>query len=115
MTRALAWSLLRVACGAPPAGSDAGSDSGDAFAGVDVGADAGSDPRITWSLGPELPGPLASATAQIVDVDGVEHLHLLGGSVARRGSLGTVSSAVLRSAISSVDGSLGAWEPMGDS
>lgn len=116
MTRlGLALGALLVACGAPAASIDAAVDPGDAFLPVDgEGLDGGRDPFITWSTGPELPAPLAFSSAQIINVGGQEYVYVLGGSAADRSSLGAISSAVIRSAISASDGSLGAWEPMGD-
>jgi hypothetical protein len=102
-----------VACGGPAVVSDAGTES-DAFVATDAEADAAVPHHIVWSAGPELPLALAFATAQIVELDGQDYVYVLGGSSASRASLGTFSSAVLRSAIDASDGSLGAWEPMGD-
>jgi hypothetical protein len=114
VTRArLSFALLLAACGAPSVAVDGGSDPGDAFVAIDA-PDGGSDPHIVWSTGPDLPSALAFSTAQVVNLDGQDYVYVLGGSAATRTSLGTASSAVLRSAISASDGSLGAWEPMGD-
>jgi hypothetical protein len=107
VTRASLFALLALAaCSTPPAAPI------DAAAPIDMGTDAGTH-GVRWSTGPDLPLPLAYATAQVIAFNHERYLWVFGGANGTRTTLGTATSIVLRAHILA-DGTLEAWQHVGD-